>query len=123
ASWATYAQDEWKLTPNVTLTLGLRYDYLNVPSTLDGRLWNALDLPNKKWVIGAKTMPALCSVAKAAPCIPDAFQSDPHFNDVILAGKEFFAPPAVKDNWGPRVGVAWALNAKTVLRAGYGLYW
>lgn len=123
ASWAAYAQDEWKLNRNVVLSFGLRYDYLTQPKTLDGRLWNALDLPNKKWIIGAKTMPPLCSVAKQAPCIPDAFQSDPHFSDVILAGKDFFAPPPVKDNWGPRFGVAWSLNSKTVIRAGYGLYW
>jgi len=122
-AWAGYAQDEWKLSPTVTLSLGLRYDYLNQPKTLDGRLWNSLDLPNKKWIIGAKTMPGLCSVVKAAPCIPDSFQTDPHFNDVILAGKEFFAPAPVKDNWGPRAGIAWAINPKTVLRAGYGLYW
>jgi len=123
AAWATYVQDEWKLSHNVTLSLGLRYDYLTQPKTLDGRLWNALDLPNQRWIIGARTMPPLCSIAKQAPCIPDAFQSDAHFANVILAGEEFFAPPPVKDNWGPRVGVAWALNPKTVVRAGYGLYW
>jgi len=123
ASWAAYAQDEWKLTPTVTLTMGLRYDYLTQPKTLDGRLWNALDLKNQRWIIGAKTMPALCSVAKQSPCIPDAFQSDAHFSNVVLAGKEFFAPPPVKDNWGPRIGVAWAMNPRTVVRAGYGLYW
>jgi hypothetical protein len=123
ASWSAYAQDEWKVTPTVTLTLGLRYDYLTQPETLDGRLWNALDLAGQKWIIGAKTMPGLCSVVKAAPCIPDAFQTDAHFSNVILAGKEFFAPPPVKDNWGPRVGLAWAINPKTVLRTGYGLYW
>jgi Carboxypeptidase regulatory-like domain/TonB dependent receptor len=122
ASWSAYAQDEWKLSRNVVLTLGLRYDYLNQPRTIDGRLWNSFDLLNQRWIIGAKTMPPLCSVAKAAPCIPDAFQSDPHFNNVVLAGKDFFAPPPVKDNLGPRVGVAWSLNSKTVLRAGYGLY-
>ena len=123
SSWAAYVQDEWKMRRNLVLTLGLRYDYLNQPRTLDGRLWNALDLDNQKWIIGAKTMPPLCSVAKSAPCIPDAFQSDPHFNNVVLAGKDKFGPPPIKDNWGPRIGVAWTFNPKTVIRAGYGLYW
>ena len=122
-AWAAYVQDEWKLSPKVTLSLGLRYDYLTQPRTLDGRLWNALDLPNQQWIIGAKEMPPLCSVAKQSPCIPDAFLNDAHFNRVILAGKDFFAPAPVDDNWGPRVGFAWAINQKTVLRAGYGLYW
>ncbi len=122
ASWAGYGQDEWRVSRNIVLTLGLRYDYLNQPKTIDGRLWNSFDLLNQRWIIGAKTMPPLCSVAKAAPCIPDAFTSDPHFNNVVLAGKDFFAPAPVKDNWGPRVGIAWSLNSKTVLRAGYGLY-
>jgi hypothetical protein len=122
ASWAGYGQDEWKVSRNLVLTLGLRYDYLNQPKTIDGRLWNSFDLLNQRWIIGAKTMPPLCSVSKAAPCIPDAFLSDPHFNNVVVAGKDFFAPPPVKDNWGPRVGVAWSINSKTVLRAGYGLY-
>src|ERR1044072_2194029 len=122
-AWAAYFQDEWRVSRDVMLTLGLRYDYLTQPKTLDGRLWNALDIPNQRWIIGAATMPAFCSVAAAAPCIPDAFKNDPHFNNVVLAGKEFFAPPPIKDNWGPRIGVAWTMNPKTVLRAGWGLYW
>ena len=123
SAWAAYFQDEWRVKPNITVTWGLRYDYLNQPKTTDGRLWNALDLANQKWIIGAKEMPPLCSVAKQAPCIPDAFKSDPHFANVVLAGKDFFAPPPVKDNWGPRIGIAWSLNPTTVLRAGWGLYW
>lgn len=123
ASWAAFIQDEWRVRRNFSLTLGLRYDYLTQPKTTDGRLWNSLDLFNQKWTIGASELPPLCSVARAAPCIPDAFRNDPHFNNVVLAGKKFFAPPPIKDNWGPRVGIAWTLNPKTVLRAGYGLYW
>jgi len=122
ASWAAYGQDEWRVSRNLVLTLGLRFDYLNQPKTTDGRLWNSFDLLNQRWIIGATTMPPKCSVANSAPCIPDAFFSDPHFNNVVLAGKQFFAPPPVKDNWGPRVGVAWSLNSKSVLRIGYGLY-
>jgi Carboxypeptidase regulatory-like domain/TonB dependent receptor len=123
AAMAAYVQDEWKLSPTVTLNLGLRYDYLTSPKTLDGRLWNALDIPNQRYIIGAREMPPLCSVAQQSPCIPDAFRNDPNFNNVVLAGERFFAPPPVKDNFGPRIGVAWAITPKTILRAGYGLYW
>jgi hypothetical protein len=122
ASWAAYGQDEWRVSRDVVLTLGLRFDYLNQPKTIDGRLWNSFDLLGQRWIIGAADMPPRCSTTNAAPCIPDAFFSDPHFNNVVLAGKKFFAPPPVKDNWGPRVGIAWSLNSKSVVRAGYGLY-
>ena len=122
ASWAGYGQDEWRVSRDVVLTLGLRFDYLNQPKTIDGRLWNSFDLLGQRWIIGATDMPPRCSTTNAAPCIPDAFFSDPHFNNVVLAGKKFFAPPPVKDNWGPRVGIAWSLNSESVLRAGYGLY-
>jgi len=122
-AWAAYIQDEWRVRPGLTVTLGLRYDALTQPETLDGRLWNALDIPNKQWIIGASAMPGLCSAVKVQPCIPDAFQNDAHFANVVLAGKSFFAPGPVRDNWGPRIGVAWKVMPKTVLRAGYGLYW
>ncbi|MBV9435398.1 MAG: TonB-dependent receptor, partial [Acidobacteria bacterium] len=121
-TWAAYLQDEWKIRRDLTITYGLRYDYLTQPHTNDGRLWNSLDLPDQLWIIGAKTMPALCSVAAQAPCIPDAFQTDPHFKNVVLAGKTA-SPPPIKDNWAPRLGIAWQVHPKTVIRTGAGLYW
>lgn len=143
AAWAGYLQDEWRVRPKLTLNFGLRYDYLTQPQTLDGRLWNAVDLAHQQWIIGAVTMPPLCSVAQKAPCIPDGaplftptatpacnnttipcdFTQDPHFGNVVVAGKRFFSPPPVKDNWGPRIGAAWQITPKTVIRGGYGLYW
>jgi len=42
-----------------------------------------------------------------------------HFSSVVLAGKDFFAPPPLRQLW-PAHRVAWSLNSKMVLRAGYG---
>jgi hypothetical protein len=123
AAWAGYVQDEWRLKPNLTITYGLRYDYVTQPQTMDGRLWNAIDLDKQLYIVGAKTLPGLCSQVNASPCIPDAFLKDPHAANLVAAGKRFFSPAPIKDNWGPRVGVAWQFMPKTVLRAGYGLYW
>lgn len=147
ASWAAYAQDEWKMRPKLTFSLGLRFDALTQPQTTDGRLWSTIDLTNKQYVIGASTMPPPCSQAQLSPCIPDGgtlytpkntapvcsivpnatvpcdFRNDAHFSSVALAGKSFFDPPPIRDNWGPRIGVAWQVTPNTVVRGGYGLYW
>ena len=105
----------------MVLTLGLRYDYLTQPQTIDGDSWNNFDIQNKRWIIGAATMPPLCSVGKAAPCIPDAFQNDPHFNNVVLAGNLSSRRLRLKITLDLGC-VAWSLNSKSVIRAGYGLY-
>ena len=150
ASWAVYVQDEWKISSRLTLTAGLRLDALTQPQTTDGRLWNGFDLFQQQYIIGAAAMPPLCSVAKVAPCMPDGpplyapgtgstctttayppapnripcdFRQDLHFGNAILAGGSSAAFPPVRDNWGPRAGIAWRLTQNTVLRGGYGLYW
>src|SRR5581483_7229710 len=123
ASWAAYLQDEWRITPRITLTYGLRYDYVTQPHTLDGRLWNSLDIARQLYIVGATQLPEVCSKVGSAPCLPDAFLNDPHRANVVAAAKPFFAPPPIKDNWGPRVGLAWQITPKTVMRGGYGLYW
>lgn len=122
AGWGAFVQDEWKVRSNLTVTAGLRYDYVTRVHTLDHRLWNFYDLKGQHYLIGSSQLP-LCSAAGQAPCIPDAFLSDPHASSIVFMGRSDFAPPPVKDNWGPRLGIAYSLTPKTVVRAGYGIYW
>jgi hypothetical protein len=42
--WGAYINDDWKVTPKLTLNLGLRFDYIGVPYDTKG-LWRTLDLP------------------------------------------------------------------------------
>jgi hypothetical protein len=123
-SWLTsgyYAQDEWKVRRNVTVTLGLRYDHFAAPHVTGG-MFNSIDLATGNWLIGAEKLPPPCTTTGKAPCIPGdgTLASIPFGNHITLADTPAIRHTGTTD-FGPRLGVAWAVNAKTVVRGGYGL--
>ena len=120
--WAGYVQDEWKIKPNFTINWGLRDDYLTKITPLNNRLSNGLDLFNQKWLIGASSVGA-CGTPFVDPCVPGGLSSVPFNDHIILTGEQSVAPPAVRDNIAPRVGIAWGFMRNTVLRAGYGVFY
>jgi hypothetical protein len=122
--WSAYVQDEWRLKPTFTVNWGVRYDVLLRPKVLNSRLSNALDLPNGQWLIGASSIPD-CNATQQNPCFPGGGFAAVPFNDHIkLAGtSQALVSKPIYDNVGPRIGVAWTLTPRTVLRAGYGLFW
>ena len=99
-SWDLFAQDEWRLRGNLTLNLGLRYEYLSPFSELNDHIVN-LDLP-----IGFTAPPVPVQVGQTGP----------------YSGQ--FPPTLVRpdrNNFAPRVGLAWKPLRDTVVRAGYGI--
>lgn len=101
---AYYAQDDYKVTPKLTLNLGLRYE-IPFPATEAHNKQSGFDptLPNP----GAGNLPGAMIFAGSGPDSCDCSR---------LTNTAF-------TEFGPRFGLAYALNAKTVLRGGYGIFY
>ncbi|MGA7239014.1 MAG: TonB-dependent receptor [Bryobacteraceae bacterium] len=140
APFGFFIQDEWHVSSTLTVNLGLRYDYDPAVKLLvsNGETVNALDLPGRQFIIGDKQTAAYttgCGSPQMPPCIPGGLSSaNPAFN-VTVGGVTYNtlnnisfsnSQPALKaigDNIGPRIGIAWTFLPKTVLRAGYGIFY
>jgi Carboxypeptidase regulatory-like domain len=116
--WEThgYVQDDFKVSPRLTLNLGFRFDRLGHISDALGRN-GSLDPalldpdPPASGTLAGFVVPSNYS-GGAIP--PGVTQSD---NEFAVRGKG-------QNTWNPRVGLAWQLphTNRMVLRAGYGVY-
>jgi hypothetical protein len=91
-----YAQDTWRYTPNLTLNLGVRYE-LYYPESVNGKGNGALMQMNN-----TTDLTGYLQVAEYGK-----FGSNMGYDPTYKA-------------ISPRIGVAYQLNPKTVIRAGYG---
>lgn len=104
--WDLYVQDEWKVRGNLTLNLGVRYEYVSPLTEENNRIAN-LDLS-----------PGVLNPALGTPAVA-----------VVLPGQvgpySGGLPNSLLhpdwNNFAPRVGVAWKPFSKTIVRAGYGI--
>ncbi len=101
--WAGYAQDDWRLTSQLTLNLGVRYD-IDVPRTERYDRMNYFD-PE-----------ARSPLADVVPGFPN-LQGGVVF--VGVDGNSRYQYNWDTNNIAPRLGVSYQLNDKTVVRAGY----
>jgi hypothetical protein len=97
-----YAQDTWKVTRKLTLDYGLRYDYSTYLREQYGRAPEF-----------SPTTPNPAVGGRLGAAIYDG-SSGPGRCNCDIAHNYPFA-------FGPRLGVAYQINAKTVLRAGFGI--
>jgi outer membrane receptor protein involved in Fe transport len=119
-----YVQDQWTLKPNLTLNLGLRYDYVTrAIGHGDAAFQSGPDLATGEWLLALEQMPGVCTAGQPPPCLPSPLSQIP-FNQFIRAtGERNSILQPIKDNIGPRVGLSWQMNPRTVLRTGYALMW
>jgi hypothetical protein len=103
-----FINDVWQVTPRLTVNLGMRYEYLGwwrEVHNLEGAFNPVLGK------IGYHKVPAAIPATLAPLIIP---QDNQYPAGIITPDK---------DNWAPRVGVAYRVTDKTVIRSGFGVYY
>jgi Carboxypeptidase regulatory-like domain/TonB dependent receptor/TonB-dependent Receptor Plug Domain len=86
-----YVQDDWRVSPKLTVNVGLRYEYAT-PIWDRDNLWSNFD-PKTNTLVRATDG----SIYNRALVNPD------------------------RSDWGPRIGAAYSVDSKTSIRAGYGI--
>ncbi|HJQ24216.1 MAG TPA: carboxypeptidase regulatory-like domain-containing protein [Blastocatellia bacterium] len=121
ANWENgfFIQDDYRIRPNLTLNLGLRYELITPYVDKNDLLINFdPDHQSPNGNPGRFIVPT-------ASVIP---QIDPRFVSygVVTAKEAGVGRGLLKtdtNNFAPRLGVAWRLSGKSVLRGGYGVFY
>jgi hypothetical protein len=104
-----YFQDEWKVTPTLTLNMGLRWEYYGVANEAD----------NRTTVFDVTQFHGVClGPGSTNGPYPTPINTPPCPTNPALYNSDY-------TNFDPRVSFAWApsvFNGKTVIRAGFGIY-
>lgn len=111
-----FIQDDWKLSRNLTVNLGLRWEYDQAPTEENLNLIRNLDLSSPIPEFAANP-PAFPSLSKYG-AFPARFNGALEFLD-SQNPRLFHAP---KDVFLPRIGLAYRVNDKTSVRFGYSRY-
>jgi len=103
--WHFYVQDDIKVSRNLTLNLGLRYEYSSWYRSLN-------DPPNSSW-FDSQADGGRGKFVWAGP--------NPITGEAPNTTPSFIAPD--KNNWAPRFGLAYLLGQKTTIRTGYAIFY
>jgi len=106
--YSAYLQDDWKVTNRLTLNLGLRYEYASPwREKLDRFVILDFDDPRGRLLLANTSQAFVPGLG-----LVDAGR---RLSRTIVA--------ADKNNWAPRVGLAYRPLSRTVVRAGFGLFY
>lgn len=105
-----FAQDQWKATPNLVITAGLRYDYDGGLYEKYGNLVN-FDASKYNYDLTSDTITNSGLVVAGN----NKQYATPGASNSTLTNKQY--------GFGPRIGVAYSVTPKLVVRSGFGLYY
>jgi len=103
--YAGYAQDDLRLSPDLTVNLGLRYEFEQGLQEKNDELTVGFDR-DRAWPVQVPGLSLKGGLMYAGVDGYPTHQSDPS-----------------KTKFAPRAGFAWSVNPRTVVRGGYGLFY
>jgi hypothetical protein len=116
-----YINDDWKITPKLTVNLGLRYDFFGLVLEHHGEQANFIPtggpLDQPTYLLPASTP---CSTLSTA--ILNQFATDGIACDSTNAYGQGLGH-SQKTNFSPRVGFAYQVTPKLVVRGGFGIFY
>jgi Carboxypeptidase regulatory-like domain/TonB-dependent Receptor Plug Domain len=131
--FAAYFQDDWKITPTLTLNLGLRYDWFGPILETNGGQANFIPGPGGPFSGPTFLLPAtgkdnrqLSSTANNPSLNGNGFTDLLAKDGIALLETNKYGQGLVqtqKTNFAPRIGFAYQADNKLVVRAGFGLFY
>ena len=119
--YGAYIQDDWKVTPKLTLNLGLRWEFFALVKENFGAQANFI--PGAPGSTARFIIPA---DRQGNPPLSPSFINGLAADGIELAFSDEFGlgvGNSANTNFGPRFGFAYRVNEKLVLRGGYGVYY
>ncbi|HYK40284.1 MAG TPA: TonB-dependent receptor, partial [Candidatus Eremiobacteraceae bacterium] len=104
-SFDIFAQDDWRISANLSLNLGIRYEYNGPYTEAQDRISNLLVEPG---------------FTAATPVVPSGAVF-PSNSNMFLVSNNPSLIRADRNNFAPRLGLAWKPFKKTLVRVGYGI--
>src|ERR1035438_7654047 len=126
-----YVEDQFKATPKLTINLGFRNDMVWTPIYGTGKVGNFYT-GNANPITGKYQLNALppnCSATQGAPCIPAGIYTASSTPGTGQLPANAYVSPSLRvvknslADWAPRLGLAYRLNDKTVIRAAYSRFY
>jgi hypothetical protein len=114
-NWDAFLTDEWKLRQNLTLNIGLRYEFHPAWREASGQQ-AAFDVTSGQIVVPDG------SVSKVSPLLPRGYVDIVEASSLGYHSKNLISNEY--NNFAPRVGLAWRpFGENTVIRTGFGMYY